>query len=56
MKVSELIKGMTPKLNPGEYVFVTLKDIDGDTAEDFARQNKHNLVAEFILNSTKGKK
>ncbi len=26
----------------------TLKDIDGDTAEDFARQNKHEKVAEYL--------
>ncbi len=26
--LAQLIKGMAPRLNPGEYVFVTIKDID----------------------------
>ena len=32
----------------------SLKDID--TAEDFARLNKHNFVVEYLSNYTKGKK
>jgi len=28
----------------------TLKDIDGDTAEDFAQQNNHKEVAQYISN------
>lgn len=27
--LSKLIKGMSPELNPGEFVFVTVKDPDG---------------------------
>ncbi len=32
--ISELIKGLTPKLNIGEYVFITVKDLDGISRED----------------------
>lgn len=32
--LSELLKGMTPKLNIGEYVFPTVKDINAINRED----------------------
>ncbi len=32
---------------------VSLKDKDGDSAKDFAIQNKHNVVAEYLLSSHK---
>ena len=37
--LSELIKGMTPKLNDGEYVFSTIKDI--------SKINRNDIVCEF---------
>lgn len=37
--LSELIKGMTPKLNDGEYVFSTIKDV--------GKINRSNTICEF---------
>ncbi|MGJ8734565.1 MAG: ACT domain-containing protein [Cellulophaga sp.] len=37
--LSELLKGMTPKLNKGEYVFCTIKDSSS--------LNRKNIICEF---------
>lgn len=33
-KLADLVKNMTPRLNDGEYVFVSVKDISGIDRED----------------------
>ena len=39
INISELVKGMTPKLNIGEYVFCTVKDL--------SKINRNDTVCEF---------
>ncbi|NAS14081.1 ACT domain-containing protein [Poritiphilus flavus] len=46
--LSELISGMTPQLNPGEYVFISTRDISSiprdETICEFREKEAHTVV------------
>jgi uncharacterized protein len=51
--ISKLIKGMTPKLNDGVYVFVTIKDVDQISRKDTICEFKEREGTTVILEKTK---
>ena len=43
--LSELVKGMTPKLNDGDYVFSTIKDVSKiDRKNQFLKSESNKLL------------
>ncbi|MGY6648337.1 ACT domain-containing protein [Wenyingzhuangia sp. IMCC45574] len=51
--LSELIKGMTPKLVEGEYVFSTIKDINKIDRKDTIGEFKESEGTTIIIEKTK---
>ncbi|OHX64415.1 ACT domain-containing protein [Flammeovirga pacifica] len=51
--LSQLIKGMTPKLNDGEYVFTTVKDVSGIHREDIICEFKESEGRTIVIEKQK---
>ena len=48
--LSQLIKGMKPELNPGEYVFVSVKTLDGIDRNDTVCEFKESEGTTLVIN------
>lgn len=53
INLTQLIKGMVPKLNKGEYVFVTVKDLSGIKREDTVCEFKETEGTTIVLTREK---
>ncbi|MDO6515731.1 hypothetical protein SAMN05421766_101693 [Zobellia uliginosa] len=51
--LAEMVKGMTPKLNPGEFVFVTLKNADHIAPKDILCEFKEHEGITLVITKQK---
>ncbi len=51
--IAKLLKGMTPKLNQGDYVFVTVKTLEGIAREDTLCEFKEAEGTTIVLEQEK---
>ena len=51
--ISKLIKGLTPKLNTGEYVFITVNDTSNINRADVICEFKENEGITIVIERTK---
>ncbi|CAZ95335.1 ACT domain-containing protein [Zobellia galactanivorans] len=51
--LAEMVKGMTPKLNPGEFVFVTLKNADHIARKDILCEFKEHEGTTLVITKPK---
>jgi hypothetical protein len=55
-KISELIKAMTPKLNKGDYVFITLENLNGINREDTLCEFRESEGTTIVMERKKADK